>query len=120
MWLSGHGIFIDEEIEQFNIMRSIFFSRTIGLFLLLAIASPAAATSSNDIIIENREARAAQLRQRLEEIRTMDKSILSKSEKKALRREVREIKQGLAAISGGVYLSIGAIILIALLLILLL
>ena len=40
--------------------------------------------------------------------------------KKALRREVREIKKELAAVGGGVYLSIGAIILIALLLILLL
>lgn len=101
-------------------MRSVFFSRSVGLFLLLAIASPALATSGNDIITENKEAHAAQLRQRLEEIRAMDKTSLSKSEKKALRREVREIKKGLAAISGGVYLSIGAIILIALLLILLL
>ena len=50
----------------------------------------------------------------------MDKHTLSRSEKKVLRREVREIKKELAAISGGVYLSIGAIILIALLLILLL
>jgi hypothetical protein len=60
------------------------------------------------------------LQHRLEEIKTIDKKTLSNDDKKALRREVREIKKELAAISGGVYLSIGAIILIALLLILLL
>ena len=66
------------------------------------------------------ESRIVQLQNRLEEIKTIDKKTLSWDNKKELRREVREIKKELAAISGGVYLSVGAIILIALLLILLL
>ena len=57
---------------------------------------------------------------RLDEIRAMDKSDLSRSEKRALRKEVRTIKASLAQSNGGVYLSVGAIIIIILLLILLL
>ena len=54
---------------------------------------------------------------RLEEIKSMDKSAMSSSEKRHLRREVRSIKK---EINGGVYLSTGAIILIVVLLIILL
>lgn len=57
---------------------------------------------------------------RLEEIKSMDKSNMSSKEKKALRKEVRSIKKSLAELNGGVYLSVGAIIIIVLLLILLL
>ncbi len=57
---------------------------------------------------------------RLDEIKTMDKSHLSASEKKQLRKETRSIKKHLSDIGGGVYLSVGAIIIIILLLVLLL
>lgn len=88
--------------------------------MLLTFASPAMASANSSEIPETNEARAIQLTNRLEEIKALDKRELSKEEKKALRKEVRETKKELAAISGGVYLSIGAILLIALLLILLL
>lgn len=65
-------------------------------------------------------ARVEVLMDRLEEIKEMDKSEMSRSEKKALRKEVRSIKSELASTGNGVYLSIGAIIIIILLLILLL
>jgi ribosomal protein S6 len=64
--------------------------------------------------------RAQQLIQRLEEINALDKSEMSRLEKKGLRKEVKEIKKEMKVISGGVYLSVGAIIIIILLLILLL
>jgi hypothetical protein len=57
---------------------------------------------------------------RLDEIHDMDKSSLTRSARKDLRKEVRTIKANLKAASGGVYLSVGAIILIVLLLVLLL
>jgi len=57
---------------------------------------------------------------RVEEIKAMDKSDLSKDEKKALRKELKELKQEARAMGGGVYLSVGAIIIIILLLILIL
>jgi hypothetical protein len=57
---------------------------------------------------------------RLDNIKAMDKSSMSGFEKRQLRKETRSIKKSLKAISGGVYLSTGAIIIIILLLILLL
>lgn len=57
---------------------------------------------------------------RLEEIKAMDKSEMKASEKKELRKEVRTIKANLAASNNGVYLSVGAILIIVLLLILIL
>ena len=57
---------------------------------------------------------------RLDEIKAMDKSSLTASDKKELRKEVRTIKKNLKASGNGVYLSIGAIIIIILILILIL
>lgn len=57
---------------------------------------------------------------RLEEIKKIDKSKLNHSKKKALRKEVRAINSNLRSTGNGVYLSIGAIIIIVLLLIILL
>lgn len=57
---------------------------------------------------------------RVEQIRDMDKSQLSSSERSELRKELRELKSQARAMSGGVYLSVGAIIIIILLLILIL
>ena len=103
-------------------MRSNIITKACTIVLLLAIASPAMSGYRTDpkTAVESPEARAAQLHDRLEEIRSINKETLSRAEKRNMRHEVREIKKELAAISGGVYLSIGAIILIALLLILLL
>lgn len=57
---------------------------------------------------------------RLMEINELDKANLNATEKKELRKEVRTIKSELKALNGGVYLSVGAILIIILLLILLL
>ena len=57
---------------------------------------------------------------RLDEIHDMDKSAMTRSDKKELRQEVRTIKANLKAVGGGVYLSAGAIILIIILIVLLL
>lgn len=56
---------------------------------------------------------------RLNEINAMDKSTLTAAEKKELRKEVRAIKKDIKD-SGGVYLSVGALILVIILLIILL
>jgi hypothetical protein len=65
-----------------------------------------------------KETLAKQIETRLVEIRDMDKTNLTSSEKKGLRKEVKDLKK--KARSNGVYLSVGAIIIIILLLILLL
>lgn len=56
---------------------------------------------------------------RIHEIQNMDLSTLTVAERKELRKEARAIKQELKAVQG-IYLSIGAILIIILLLILLL
>ena len=57
---------------------------------------------------------------RLIEIRDMDKSNLSSAEKRDLRKEVKSLKREIRSNSRGIYLSIGAVIIIILLLILIL
>ncbi len=57
---------------------------------------------------------------KLNEIKLMDKSNLTQSEKRQLRKESRSIKKYFKAVSGGVYISAGALIIILLLVILLL
>ena len=54
---------------------------------------------------------------RLDEIKAMDKSSLKPSERRELRKETRSIRHELRQLSGGVYLSAGAVILILVLLI---
>jgi hypothetical protein len=57
---------------------------------------------------------------RLDVINKMDKTHLSTSEKHVLRKEVKDIKKSITNSSGGVYISVGALLIIILLLILLL
>ena len=64
-------------------------------------------------------AEAERLTKRLEEIKAMDLKSLPRSERRALRKEVKQIEQRTQA-SGYVYISLGALILIILLLVLLL
>ena len=64
-------------------------------------------------------AEAKALLLRLDEINTMDKTNLKSAEKKNLRMEVRVIERQLNGLSDGLYLSIGAIIILLLLIILL-
>jgi hypothetical protein len=65
-------------------------------------------------------AEAKTLDLRLNEINSMDKTNMKSAEKKSLRKEVKSINHKLRDISGGVYLSAGAIVLIVILLIVLL
>ena len=78
----------------------------------------------DEIMQRYRKAKTAKqralIKAELEEIKTMDKSELKSSEKKALRKEVRAINAELRSTGNGVYLSVGAIIIVILLLILLL
>ena len=65
------------------------------------------------------EATALRLTNRLAEINAIDKHDISHIQKKELRREVRSIKKSMDS-GGGVYISVGALIIIILLLIILL
>jgi hypothetical protein len=91
---------------------------------LSIIPSTIMATEKNptEKTVENKEVPAdvKVMLTRLEEIKSMDKSSMSHLEKKELRKEVRTINANLRASHQGVYLSVGAVIIIVLLLIILL
>ena len=102
-------------------MKINYLTKTLVVVVLLATASPVMAADRHPATTDAKtEARVTELTNRLNEIKTIDQTQLSRAERKVLRKEVREIKKELAAVGGGVYLSVGAILLIALLLILLL
>lgn len=66
------------------------------------------------------EAQEIKLKNRVEEIRDMDKSNMSAAEKLALRKEVKEIKQTVKRSGGYVYIGTATLVLIIILLIVLL
>ena len=70
-------------------------------------------------LTEAQQIRLAEMENRLEEIKAMDFKSMSKEEIKAVKTEMKEMKAEARATGGGVYLSVGAIIIIILLLILL-
>jgi putative cell wall-binding protein len=99
--------------------------RIAAFAFVMAIALPA---RSNNIgtdstqsgpVAKVDEARAQELMHRLEEIKAMDKSAMTRSEKKDLRKEVKAMRKE-AREARGIYISIGALIIIILLLILIL
>ncbi|MGN6619065.1 MAG: hypothetical protein ACTHJ5_17950 [Ilyomonas sp.] len=70
---------------------------------------------------EQKEARIQQIKDRVEEIKQMDKSQLTKEDRKQLRHELRDMnKEAKALGSGGVYISLAGLVIIILLLILIL
>jgi hypothetical protein len=95
------------------IMSISFFPSTMTAAASNPSNTPATATSEVPAHVQ------VQL-DRLKEIKAMDKSDMTSSEKKALRKEVKVIKSSLRDSNNGIYLSISAIIIIVLLLILLL
>lgn len=92
---------------------------TLGISFNSAQAANKPAKNPSELSTEQ-SAQLERIKSRVEEIRDMDKSNLTQSERKALRSELREMKKQARAVSGGVYLSVGAIIIIILLLILIL
>jgi TolA-binding protein len=106
-------------------MKTISKLRSVIIMLVMAttLATFANNTVKTGAPISNTTANDSKtevLLNRLKEIREMDKSNLSRANKKSLRKEVKEIKTTMRTTSNGVYLSIGAIIIIILLLILIL
>jgi uncharacterized membrane protein len=97
-------------------------------FMLVLSAGTTSASIINDKppkertkeLTDEQKARLGALKNRLAEIKAMDRSTLSKAERKDLRQELKAMNKEAKAISNGVYLSVGAIIIIILLLILLL
>ncbi|HEY4149378.1 MAG TPA: hypothetical protein VGM41_10630 [Chitinophagaceae bacterium] len=92
---------------------------------VMAIALPArsntldADPSQPGPVAKTEDTRAVEIKNRLEEIKAMDKSQLTRDEKRDLKKEVKAMRKEARAITG-VYISVGALIIIILLLILIL
>ena len=101
--------------------KKIYFLATA---LLLSVASPAVMAKTSKpaeaSLTEQQQNRLEKIENRVLEIKTMDRSTLTRQERKDLRNELQGMKKEAKAMSGGVYLSVGAIIIIILLLLLLL
>lgn len=100
---------------------SIYF-----MLLLLSVniipTSAYAEVNRTNLAIKNPKeipAEAKVLINRLKEIQKMDKSDMTRAEKKELRKEVKTIKTTLRTSYNGVYISVGAILIIILLILLL-
>ncbi|MHB1178415.1 MAG: OmpH/Skp family outer membrane protein [Daejeonella sp.] len=100
--------------------KKIYFLATALMLMLASPSLMAKDAKSKPDMTETQKARFAQITSRVQEIKSMDRSELSSEERKALRNELQNMKKEAKAMSGGVYLSIGAIIIIILLLILIL
>jgi hypothetical protein len=102
--------------------KQILFAVTI--FMFLSISGFSAGTDpafTGEVPTEATSLRVTELETRLHEIKAMDTKSMSRTERKSLRKEVKAIEKEMKTMdNGGVYISVGAIIIIILLLILLL
>lgn len=95
------------------------------LFLMAAIPVSSFATDKTKdkdpvekMTKEQKDARLAEIQNRVYEIKAMDRSSMSREDKKALRKELKGMNREARHISGGVYISASAIIVILLVLLL--
>jgi hypothetical protein len=105
-------------------MKKLTLYAMILLVSMSSISNTLSATEKDSIVATATTKEVpedvSKLLTRLDEIKAMDKTALNRSEKKELRKEVRAIKSELKEKRHGVYLSVGAFIIIILLLVILL
>jgi uncharacterized protein len=106
-------------------MKKFIYTLSALIIMSFTVSTSFAATEAKvpvkKELTANEQVQLQRIKDRVEEIRHADKSTLTKEQRKDLRNELREMKKQANAVSGGgVYLSIGAIIIIILLLILIL
>ncbi len=105
-------------------MKKTIFIALLTIFSLSASNTFAASktATSTATATENKlsEEEVTNYRERVEEIRDMDKSEMSSSEKKELKNELKDIKETMRRDGGYIYIGGGTLILIIILLIILL
>ena len=109
-----------------NMKSKLYLLSLTAVLIFTSMTTNAALVSSNQPskAMEQTDSRLAEIKQRVEEIRAMDKSQLSRMERKELRKELKNMKKELKRREGGIHIStaaiIAAIVLVALILILVL
>lgn len=101
--------------------KTTFFLLNFCLLLLfIPVPAKAAIAGGTDPITVVNQAKVDELSARLDEIALIDRTTMRPAERRELRQEVRDIKAELKAQGGGVYISIGSLLIVIILLILLL
>ncbi|RYE33182.1 MAG: hypothetical protein EOP42_08530 [Sphingobacteriaceae bacterium] len=108
-------------------MKKKIYLLSTALMLTLSASNLKAATvvaepAAKEITLTDaqKEVKLQAIKERVEEIKAMDKSQLTKTERQELKTELKTMKTQARALGGGIYLSVGAIIIIILVLILIL
>jgi len=108
-------------------MKKKIFYFVVSLLFTLSITSGHASSDTKAIKEKfegmtdtQKEERITQIQQRIEEIKAMDKSTLTKIERKDLRHELRDMNKEARAARGRTTIVIGGLVIIILLLILIL
>ena len=100
--------------------KKIYFLATALMLMLASPSVMAKDAKSKPDMTERQKARIEEISRRVEAIKNINRSELTRQDRKDLRNELLDMKKEAKAMSGGVFLSVGAIIIIILLLILLL
>jgi hypothetical protein len=120
-WLFN-WVFIFSHYSTIFTMKKLFAILAIMISSQFAIAVPAdnsdPKADKTELTAEQAE-RLVEIEDRVAEIKAMDFSTMSKNEIKDVRAELKEMKAEARATGNGVYISVGAIIIIILVLILL-
>src|SRR5690606_5834227 len=102
-------------------MKKLFAILALFFSTQLLMAGPANDNKSKNGETELTEAqkeRLAEIQERVDEIKAMDFSTMDREEKKDVRMKLKEMKEEAKKTENGVYISVGAIMIILLILIL--
>jgi hypothetical protein len=101
-------------------MKKLMYIAFSFMMLLSTVNIASAKDKGDKALTAEQQVKLEQLTNRVEQIRSMDKSTLSRTEKRALRTELKQMKKEANAISnGGIYLSVTALLVIIILLLIL-
>lgn len=107
-------------------MKTKFYYMFAFVALLMASVNPVLSKEPKakgpemEVTDPTAAARLLEIESRVNEIKAMDRTNMTKAERKALKKELKELKRESRALGGGIYLSVGAVIVIILVLILIL
>lgn len=106
-------------------MKLTNFFKVAMVALCISIAAPYSSNAANNSAVstktpETPEAMISRITARVAEIEKMDKTNLTASEKRALKKELKAMHKDAAGLDNKVYISVGAIIIAILLLLLIL
>ena len=93
---------------------------SLAILLLLCTFAFSVPAMAKDLTAAQKEVHVMEMKQRVDEIRAMDLSHMSKLEKKEIRSELKQMKSELRANPTYIYISGGALLLIIIILILIL